>query len=250
MSQNRAFALLLCGLLGIGVALAGGLVLSAVVAGRAFKEVKLAGQTITVKGYAEQAIRSDWASWRGHVSTRAEDLGTGYERLEADVQKVLAWLAEFGVPDDQVRVSAADADALYARTEKGQRTNRVEAYVLSQSVSVESADVDLVERLARQSTRLMGQGIVFHSERPEFLYTKLEDLKIEMLAAATADARRRAEALAEGSDSGVGALRSAHQGVFQITAAHSTEVSGYGVYSTGTIEKVIKAIVSIDYGIR
>jgi hypothetical protein len=60
----------------------------------------------------------------------------------------------------------------------------------------------------------------------------------------------RAEELAKNSGSEVGTLKYASQGVFQITPVHSTDVSDYGIYDTSTIEKSIKAVVTIEYSIK
>jgi hypothetical protein len=96
----------------------------------------------------------------------------------------------------------------------------------------------------------MREGIRYESRAPEYFYTKLDDLKIQMLGEAAKDARNRAEQLVSASGAKVGPLRSAQQGVFQITPPHSTDTSDYGVLDTSTVEKSIKAVVTMEYGIR
>ncbi|MCD6404659.1 MAG: SIMPL domain-containing protein, partial [Planctomycetes bacterium] len=214
------------------------------------QHIKLANQTITVKGYAEKMITSDLGTWYGSFYTRADDLTAAYDKLEADGTKVLAWLRQAGVKKDEMEVGCVATKVLYEKTDKGQDTNAVEGYRLSRWVKVSSTDVALISRLARESTGLIKEGVRFGSSSPDYIYTKIDDLKIEMLGLATADARRRAETLAAESGAKVGKLRSARQGVFQITAAYSTEVTGYGRYDTSTIDKTIKAVVTVDYSIE
>jgi hypothetical protein len=97
--------------------------------------------------------------------------------------------------------------------------------------------VDPVGRAAhrgagRESTELLKQGVRFESMPPEYLVTRLAELKKEMLAAATRDARERALQMAQNAGSRIGRLRAARQGVFQVTRVASTEVSDYGVNDT------------------
>lgn len=237
------------GLVAFGVILALGLVISTNMVSKTVLRTKLTNQTITVKGYAEKEITSDWGSWYGEFSTRSANLTDGYAKLEGDLAEVQAYLEKTGVAKDAMDISAVHTTTLYKRTEKGQQTHEIEGYRLSRSVSVSTSDVQLISKLARESTALIKQGVEFSSGSPSYIYTKIDDLKIEMLGAATKDARRRAEVLASNSGSRVGKLRSASQGVFQITSAYSTEVSDYGRYDTSSIDKSIKAVVTVRYTI-
>jgi hypothetical protein len=81
------------------------------------------------------------------------------------------------------------------------------------------------------------------------LYTKLNELRIEMLAQATQDARTRAESITRSAGSKLGPVRSVRTGVFQITRPESTEVSDYGMYDTSSIEKDITAVLSLTFGV-
>ena len=135
-------------------------------------------------------------------------------------------------------------------TEQGVSTHTIEGYVLTQAVGLDSEDVALVNRISKESTALIRDGIAFESSDPDYYYTKLDGLKIEMLGLAAEDARARAEQLAAKSGARLGVLRNASQGVFQITPAYSTATSGYGMYDTSTIVKAIKSVVTVEYAIH
>ena len=60
--------------LALGLALAIGLIVSAALVSRSLERIKLAGDKITVKGYAEERVISDGGTWRGTVSIAT---GTG-----------------------------------------------------------------------------------------------------------------------------------------------------------------------------
>ena len=89
-----------------------------------------------------------------------------------------------------------------------------------------------------------GGGVELSCDSPRYLYTRLDDLKLAMIADATRNARERAELLVAGSPNTLGPLQSASQGVFQITPAFSNEVSGTGMNDTTSLHKVIKAVVT------
>lgn len=238
------------GLFLFGVVLAAGLIISTNIAARTIRQIKLVNQTITVTGYAEKKIAGDWGTWSGSFWSRAETLAEAYTLVEADSAKVLEWLQAEGVKTDEMSISSVDITTIYKKSEEGKNTNEIEAYSLGRTISVSSADVRLLSKIATESSILIRDGVKFNSHSPSYIYTKIDDLKIEMLGLATADALRRAETLATNSGSTVGKLRSARQGVFQITPAYSTEVSDYGRYDTSTIEKSIKAVVTVHYSIE
>jgi len=237
-------------LLPFGVVLALGMVLSTGIFSGAFERTRPSSRTIQVKGYAEKRITSDRAVWTGTFSSRATELVAAYDKLQKDLGTVTAYLEKRGIARDSIEVSAVSTIALYKPNESGERTNEIEVYVLNQSVTVSSADVGLVTSVANESTSLIKDGVEISSQNPRYFYTKLDDLKLEMLAAATKDARLRAEMLAKNSGGKVGPVRSAEQGVFQITPPYSTDVSGYGVNDTSSLDKTIKAIVAVEYSLK
>ncbi len=238
------------GIAGLGLLLGLALVASAWIVSDAFVTAKRQGQDLEVKGFAEKRILSDRADWSGTVTARGDTLERAYTDLERARQVVSALLEREGVPSDEVDRFPATTEVIFARDGRGNFTNRIEGYALRQELRVRSGDIDRVARVARAAADLAQEGLEVFSARPEFFYTKLDELKITMLAEATADARRRAEVLATESGSRVGPLRSARQGVFQITPAWSTEVSDYGHNDTSSREKSIKAVVTIRYAIE
>ena len=109
--------------------------------------------------------------------------------------------------------------------------------MLEQYIQVQSNDVHTIAQISRESTELIEQGIIFESKAPEYFYTKLEELKIEMLARATENAKQRAGNMAKSTGNKIGFMRSARMGVFQITPVNSTEVSDWGENDTSSLYK-------------
>ena len=90
---------------------------------------------------------------------------------------------------------------------------------------------------------------LIESRAPQFYYTKIGDLKIEMLGEAAKDAKERAEKIAASTGNSIGSVRSARMGVLQITAADSTEVSDSGIYDTSSIDKDMTAVVNVSFAV-
>jgi hypothetical protein len=154
------------------------------------------------------------------------------------------------IPLDDINFSQIRVNTNYRINNSGYSTNEVLDYSLFQDISLESNDLQMVTDVAKNISALIEKGINISSYSPQYLYTKIEDLKIEMLAAAASNAKDRAENLAMSTGSKVGPLTYASQGVFQITAPHSYEVSDYGRFDTQTIEKAIKAVVTMEFAIE
>ena len=88
------------------------------------------------------------------------------------------------------------------------------------------------------------------SGAPEYFYTKLDELKLEMLAKATQNAKLRAENMVKATGNKIGSIRSARMGVFQITPVTSTEISDWGVNDTTSLEKKVMAVVTVSFAIE
>ena len=128
-------------------------------------------------------------------------------------------------------------------------TGRLAGYELARLVEMSSGDVALIGKVAAQASSLISDGVSINSWPPQYFYNDLNAVKVRLIGAATRDAQLRAEQFASGSGVTVGALRSASQGVFQITRPNSTETADYGSYDTGTVEKVVKAVVTVEYAV-
>lgn len=206
--------------------------------------------TLTVTGSARRQVESDFVVWRGAYAAQSASLPAAYAELAQAGQKVRAYLAAKGVADTAVTVSAINTRTFYVPGPSGMETSTISAYRLMQTVEVRSGDVAAITRLARESTELIQQGVAFESYAPEYLVTNLADVKVAMLAEATKDARARAGEMAKNAGSQIGRLRGARMGVFQITPAHSTMVSDYGINDTSSPSKDVTAVVSVTFEVR
>jgi len=231
------------------VVLAVGLILATTIGGWFFVKGKRGDQTITVTGSARKRIKSDLVIWNSAISYQAPVLSEAYRSLSEAVPRVKAYMVSKGIAENQITVSSISSQTLHGRSSDGVETSEITGYSLRQELSVRSTEVEKIGQIAREATELINQGILLESMAPEYLYTKLGDLKIEMLAEAAKDAKRRAEQIAQSTDSSIGTVRTARMGVLQITAADSTDVSDSGMNDTSSLEKDITAVVNIGFAV-
>ena len=213
----------------------------------AFLRVKGEAKVINVTGSAKKRIESDLVVWKGRVLVNDRDLVEGYNALQAATDKTTAYLRAQGVPDAQVTVSAVATSRNMARDAKGNATDQVSSYDLTRAVTITSGDVHGIAKVGARATELIKDGVMLESDPPQYLYTKLADLKIEMLAEATKDATGRAKQIADNSGAKLGAIRDARMGVMQINPVHSTAASDSGNNDTTSLEKEITAVVSARF---
>ena len=221
--------------------LAAALIASTVIATKAFVKVKGFGQTISVTGSASKPIRSNRALWDGTIAVTAANIEQAYPRLKSHLAKTEAFLQQEGFAQGQYEVGAVQI---------GKNTNRegvVTGFTLRQTLKVAVDDVDRVTALALKSSTLVEAGIEFYSNRPRYLFTGLDGLKVEMIKAATENAKLRATQLAEITGRKVGAPASARVGVFQIRPLNSQEVSDMGMSDETSIDKEIISTADVSF---
>jgi len=203
---------------------------------------------VTVKGFAKQELTSDLGIFRASIVVEDPDLKTCYEKLAADNKKVRDFLkSAHAVSEEDIQFERAWVREIYQINEKGHATNELDRYALEQAFTLESGDVSKIAGIASGVIAILEQGVRISIQKPEYLYTKLDDLKIEMVGRATDNARQRAEMVAEKGNFKLGSIANVRTGVFQITPVNSTTVSDYGINDTSSIEKEIKSVVEIRY---
>lgn len=234
----------------VAVLLSISLIASTFIGVNGIKAIKNDQSTLEVKGSAKKQITSDLVVWTGNYSARSYNLEDSYQILKNQERKVKAYLLSKGLSEESIVFSSINTYTQNRILPNGAYTNEIESYNLSQSVTVESSDVKKITEISRQSTELIEQGVEFVSYQPQYFYTKLPDLKIEMIEAATVDAKKRAEVLLGVTGNSPGQLVNARVGIFQITSLYSDEISDYGINDTSSLEKEITAVVTCEFSVK
>jgi uncharacterized protein len=233
----------------IGIAV----IIAAALGAAAFRYKARTPETIVVTGLAERDFVSDLAVWNGSYSRKSLDLPSAYAALKQDESAIRRFLQGRGIAEGEIVFSAAQINREFNNrtNENGAVINQeFTGYNLTQTVTVQSSDVNKVERLSREATDIIQSGIEFNSAAPSYYYSKLADVKIDLLGKASADARNRAETIAENSGSSLGSMRKASMGVFQITGKNSNEDYSYGgAFNTSDKNKTGSITIRMEFAI-
>ena len=236
--------------LGIAAIITLGLIGSTYLAVTGYNKSKPTYGVITVTGSAKKQIKSDFAVWNGTFSVQEKVLSDSYAAIKGNQTIVRKYLISKGVPENEISFSSITTTINHIKNYQGYDTNEIDSYKLSQNVEIKSNDVEKASILARESTELIDKGIGFQSNPAQYFYTKIADLKIDMLALATKDAATRAEQIAFNSKTKIIGVKSSKMGVFQITPLYSNDVSDYGINDTSSIEKEIMSVINCEFKTR
>ena len=231
-----------------------------------YLSVKHEPRTLEVRGSAKKAITSDTISWTGSITARDVDLAKAYDKLKAHADLAAAFIKKSGIPDKEVIFSSITTSKILAKeivpavappggipagapipAPTLAPTNKVELYVLTQGISIESHDMDKVPGVSRNITSLIKEEVEIESGSPTYTYSKLSELKIDMLADATRDATTRATQIVTNANGKLGKLVEAKMGVMQINPKGVNDVSGTGNNDTTSLEKEILAVVTVRF---
>jgi hypothetical protein len=236
------------GLISLSIAL----ILGVAIASDAYLEKSRTTDTIRVTGLGKRDFKSDLVVWEASFSRKSMDLQSAYQLLEVDRSKVRSFLSSQGVQSDELVFSAVDIskDFEYKYDQYGNGSQIFTGHRLTQRVEIQSKDIEKVETISRQVTDLINQGVEINSYAPSYYYTKLTELKIEMIAAATEDARLRAEKIAKNASAELGGLQKADMGIFQIIGQNSNEdYSWGGTFNTSSKMKTATITMRLQFGI-
>ncbi len=216
---------------------------------------------LRVVGSARRSIRSDFIIWSGSVEKTAPTLALAFAGVKGKTAIARAYLVGKGVADKDVVSQGVSVETLYVKprttrlpngtvTTEASTGTEVAGYKLTQSLEVRSDKVDVVENATRDTSDLLGKGVVLSGSEPTYLYTKMSELKVAMQAEAARDAQNRAQAMAQNAGCRLGEVRFARMMTPSITPYFSKGESDGGTDDTTALDKKIVAIVVVGYAVK
>ncbi|NLK50713.1 MAG: SIMPL domain-containing protein [Candidatus Cloacimonetes bacterium] len=211
--------------------------------GSYFMQSRMQERTLRVTGYASKQFESDLVKWSLSLQKTAyiDELKDAYNSLSKDMNDYKARLIKAGFEEKDINIQPPTSSGIYS--DYGHLTS----YSVTQSLYLLSSDISKVESQALDPSFFADRGLLLQRSDLEYLYSKLPELKKQLIAEATTDAMDRAKEITGASKSKLGKLKFARAGVFQITEPYSTDVSDYGYYSTDTRSKSISVTVAAEY---
>lgn len=235
---------------GVGLSVVISTLLATRVYERRVDQIERADQAVTVKGYARTPLRSDTAVWSIDLTGRGETQEEAYDTLSFNTTRTSEFLVARGFEPAELALTPIETEEHPVYDARGRATLEVDGYTLRRTIRVTTGEVERVAAAASVVTELLGEGVSLISKRPEYTSSELGEVKVDIIGRATADARRRAEEIAAEAGARVAEVRTARQGVMQVTTPGSTDVSGYGIYDTSTINKEASIVMTITFGLE
>jgi hypothetical protein len=223
------------------------IVVAALILGISFCSAQKPENTVRVVGYASGEYDSDIMRWNVTISTTQSTMLAGFQVMHADLLKFRQF-----VTDHNIDATNIDVRPMWNYANFNRDGNLI-GYNFEQNFSVTIRDVDRfdeIEELANDLTQLIRSGIGIKNSSIEYYLSALPELKIEIIANATRDARDRALQVAQTTNTRLGKLKSGRVGVFQITEPLSVEVQSYGIFNTNTRKKQISVTFTGEFQLR
>jgi hypothetical protein len=228
------------GLVGLGVATGGFL------AGESLVKSRLGFRTVTVKGLAEREVKADLGFWPVRFVATGPTLEEARARLETSERSVRGFLATHGFGDGDMQVQNIQVEDRMAGYNAG-NTPEDARFVLTEDMLVKTAEVDKLAQASRMIGDLLKSGVVFSADAynagPSFVFTRVNDLKGDMLTEATRRAREAADKFAAESGAKVGDIQNANQGIIEINPA----VEIPNDRPEKQIDKKVRVVTTITY---
>lgn len=206
--------------------------------------------SIYVTGSSYKIVKSDSARLEFNVNVRKPNKAQAYTEVQKQIPIVLSYLEEKGITSDNIEQKTSNGYNSYKYDARGNSTNEIAFYNLSQPFVIKSNDVNKIKEISTGIESLMDKGVDVNVFPPEYYYSNLTDLKVELLQDATTDAKQRASAMLKATHNKPGKIESVQMGVFQITPVDSTNVSDMGISDTTTIDKKVTAVANIRFQIK
>lgn len=217
-----------------------GLIVGGYLLGDGLTRSKAADRSVTVRGLAERDVTADLATWTISYSSTATNLGEAQASVDRDTSQITDFFKELGFPQDALEPTAVNVSSY--------NNNGIPQFTVRQRMTLRSTDIERAQSAVRRQFELVRRGVVLEEgSGMAYTFTKLNEIKPEMVAEATKDARSAAEQFAQDSGTSVGGIKQATQGYFSIDARDG-DGGGWGVSDTPF--KKVRVVTTVDFYLR
>lgn len=204
---------------------------------------------ISVTGSAFEIVKSDSGSLEFDISIKKPTKQEAYKLLQEQNKIVKKYLNDKNITDIEIKRS----NGYYSykvNPNTGNATNETDAYNMNQNILIKSNNVELIKEISTDIAGLINEGVDVTVYEPSYNYSKLPELKVQLLEKASVDAKNRANSMLKPTHNQAGKIQSVRMGVYQITPPESTNVSDDGINDTSSIDKKVTAVANITFKIK
>ena len=188
--------------------------------GQTYVAGKKLDRTVIVKGLAEREVMADLATWPLQLTVSGNELGQLQRTLERQTKILEDFFSSFGFGENELAVGAPTIQDSRAQLYGGQNAYNQDRYIAKVDFNLRTSNLEQLDDAMYKIPSIIGQGLVIGSKNAwqpvQYTYTRLNEIKPEMIQEATKNAREAAEKFARDSGSEVGKIKSANQGIFSI----------------------------------
>jgi uncharacterized protein len=214
---GRNIFLIAAAIVGISIILGGFLL------GDGLRRARHADRAVTMRGLAERDVTADLATWTLVFTAQGTEQSAVQREIETDTRALASFMQRAGFPADALSDAGVSVSS-YWDSARGE--NQV---TVRRRMQLRTSDVARAQQAYARQFDLISSGVAIEEgSQMVYSFTRLNDIKPQMIAEATQDARRGAQQFAEDSGTSVGGIRSATQGYFSITARDGSEYEGSG----------------------
>lgn len=221
------------------VILAVGLSVGGYFVGHGLWDFRGSARSVEVRGLAERNVKADIAVWTVRHGATASSLGEAQEQVNRNAEVLKKFFSDNGIKAEDV--SVGDGSVWEDR-----RNDGTVFYNVDRSLIVRTADIDTIQKANQKVYDLVSEGVIIRSATPRYTFTKLNDIKPDMIGEATKNAREAAARFAADSGSDVGAILSANQGLFSISARDG----GAGEFEGQYVDKTVRVVTTVNFMIK
>ena len=240
----------------IAVALVLSFGINAILIGRALQRFKMDDRSVNVKGLSEREVKADLVVWNIQTRFVYDNLLEGSSKIEEAKNKVVEFLIKNQIKNEDIITEGISVIDKRANQYDNNQQINTPRYLITQIIQVRSINVDLVQKVSRMTGELLQVGVVISNNEYgnpiQFYFTKLNDIKPEMISEATKNAREAALKFATENDATLGRLKKANQGLFSIVDRTASLSTGEGGYASSTVDlyKNVRVVISAEYSIK
>lgn len=219
--------------------LAVGMVVGGYLLGDGLTRAHEAERAVTVKGLAEKDVTADLATWTIAYTATGFDLPTVRAEIDESSKALNDYFRSLGFQAEELRPVGAGVNQYI--------NNGVNTITITQRMQLRTTDIAKAQRAVAGQFDLVRRGVTMQEgSNMVYSFTKLNDLKPDMVAQATRDARKAAEQFAKDSGTGVGSIKSASQGYFSIEPRDGDQAQG-GYGASDTPYKKVRVVTTVEF---
>ncbi|WP_375176891.1 SIMPL domain-containing protein [Marinobacter mobilis] len=200
---------------------------------------------VTVKGVAEQEVKADLALWPLRFVATGDTLQQAQDDARASRDAIMAFLQLQAIASEAVELQRLDVTD--TRANPYQNQGGAQRFIISQTLMVRSGDITRIQQAAQGVSELVDSGVVLSADYgnsgPTYLFSRLNEIKPDMIARATAAAREAASQFAQDANTTLGGIRRANQGVFQILPRDQPP----GISEGQQAVKTVRVVATVEY---